>query len=128
MHEQQLAKSIKIKTRVRQVCVPSPLLFNCVLDVMMQKSTNHRRGITLGLQDRLEDLAYADDMCFLSHSFSDMQSKLNLISETVKIARMKSNIRKTNTISLNVNTERKFLIYGKEIDNVESVPSAIWAV
>ena len=42
------------------VTTPPP---NCVLDVVMQKSTSHRRGITWGLQDRLEDLDYADYIC-----------------------------------------------------------------
>ena len=65
----------------------SPLLFTYVLDVVMQKSTSHRRGITWK-QDRLEDLDYADDMCLLSHSFSHMQSKLNLTSETAKAAEL----------------------------------------
>ena len=50
-----------------------------------------------------------------------MQSKLNLIGDTAKIATLKINIPKTNTHSLNANAESKFLIYGKEID-------AIWVV
>ena len=38
----------------------------------------------------------------------------------MKIAGLKINIRKTNTLRLNANGERKFLINGKEIDNVKS--------
>ena len=44
--------------------------------------------------------------------FSDMQSILNLISETAKIAELKINIRKTNIHRLDANADRKFLIYG----------------
>ena len=56
----------------------------------------------------------------LAKSFflSEMQSKLNLSSETAKIAELKINIRKTNTLRLNANAELKFLIYGKDIDDV----------
>ena len=78
LHETQLGKSNKIKAGVRKGCVLLPLLFNCVLDVVMSKSAIHTIGFTRGLQDRLEDLDYTDDICLLSHSFSDMQSKLNL--------------------------------------------------
>ena len=49
-----------------------------------------------------------------------MQSKLNLISEIAKIAGLKINTRKTNTLRLNANAERKFLMYGKEIHDVVS--------
>ena len=98
----------------------SPLLFNRVLDIVMRKSTSHKRGIRWDLQDEFEDLDYADNICLLSRSFSNMQSKLNLIRETAVIAGLKINICKPNILRLNANAERKFLIYAKEIDDVES--------
>ena len=69
----------------------------------------------MGIQDRLEDL---DDKCLLSHSFSDMQSKLNVVSESAKIAILEIDIHKIKT--LNANAEEKFLLYGKKIDDVVS--------
>ena len=48
-----------------------------------------------------------------------MQYKLNLICKTAKKAGLKINIRKTNTLRSNANVERKFLIYSKEIDDLE---------
>ena len=52
--------------------VTTPVEGTVNLDVVMQKSTSHRRGFTWGLQDRLDDLDNADYICLLSHSFSDM--------------------------------------------------------
>ena len=48
-------------------------------------------------------------LCLLSHYFSDMWSKLNLVSET---ARLMINIHKIKTPRMNANAARKFLIYG----------------
>ena len=54
------------------------------------------------------------------YACSDMQSKLNLLSEVAKIAELKINIRKTKPIKINANAEGNFLIYGKEIDDMKS--------
>ena len=62
------------------------------------------------MQDRLEGLDYADDICLLSHSVSDMQPKLDLVSETAKLAELKMNSHKTETLRMNANAERKLLI------------------
>lgn len=67
-----MAQLRQLKIGVSQQCVLLTLLLNCVLDIVMQKSTSHRGGFTLSLQDRFEDMDYTDATCFLSHSFSDM--------------------------------------------------------
>ena len=43
------------------------------------------------MQNRLEDLDNADDICFLSHYFSDMPAYLNQVSETARLAGLKIN-------------------------------------
>ena len=48
LHKKQLEKSIIIKNGV-----PQELLLLPILDAVIQKSTNHRIGITWELQDRL---------------------------------------------------------------------------
>jgi hypothetical protein len=35
-----------------------------------------KRGLQWGLQDRLEDLDFADDICLLSQRYRDMEIKL----------------------------------------------------
>lgn len=120
LHEKQLSNKININSGVRQGCVLSPLLFNCVLDVVMNKATSHRRGITWGLQGRLEDLDYADDICLLTHTFSDMQSKLSLVQETASHAGLKINIGKTKTMRINVNNVQLLSVQNQSLDEVES--------
>ena len=36
-----------------------------------------KRGITLRLQESLEDMEYADDVCLVSHKYEHMQRKLD---------------------------------------------------
>lgn len=120
LHENQLSNKINICSGVRQGCVLSPLLFNCVLDVIMHRATRHRSGITWGLQGRLEDLDYADDICLLTHTFSDMQSKLSLVQEIASYAGLKINIGKTKVMRINVNNEQILYVNGQALAEVES--------
>ena len=58
-----------IKTRVRQGCILSPLLFGITIDGVMKRSMeNKTTGIKWLNNTTLEDLAFADDIALLSHS------------------------------------------------------------
>jgi len=57
-----------------------------VLDTALAKATDTPRGIRWTLTDRLEDLAYAHDICLLAHTFNDIRTKLQRLQhETVKV-------------------------------------------
>lgn len=58
----KLSRKIKVGTVEQQGCVVPPLLFNIVLDI----------GISWGLNGRLDEIENADDICLLSHRYSDM--------------------------------------------------------
>jgi hypothetical protein len=59
-HQGSLTEPIQVKSRVRQGCLLSPIIFLSVMDEVMRKVIgNHRRGITRSLQVQLEDLEYA---------------------------------------------------------------------
>jgi hypothetical protein len=48
----------------KEGCLLSPLLFILVLDEVMEKLVSRRhRGIQWGMNERLEDLEYADETC-----------------------------------------------------------------
>lgn len=49
--------------------------------VLMRDVTKEHCGIRWNLIDRLEDLDYADDIYLISHSFADMQAKINCLIE-----------------------------------------------
>jgi hypothetical protein len=57
--------------------VPSPIFFLLVIDEVLRKTIEgNERGITWRINEQLEDLVFADDVCLLSHRHSDMQEKI----------------------------------------------------
>lgn len=120
LHEGLKSNHISVKTGVRQGCILSPLLFNLVLDAIMRQSISTNNGIHLGLQTRLNDLDYADDICLLSQSYSELQQKINNISLNAAKVGLKINIRKTKSMRLNTNNEQPFKLLDKPLDDVES--------
>ena len=64
-----LTEDFAIRTRVKQGCVLSPLLFSLCIDWLMKRATmNVKRGITWTLMDTLEDLDFADDIVILEEA------------------------------------------------------------
>lgn len=88
-------------------------------DIMERSVGNVRRGIRWGLNDTLEDLDFADDICLLSHSFGDMQNKVNTLLEVIKGAHMKINVKKTKEMRLNSKKTDKVIINNNNIDTVQ---------
>lgn len=74
VHEGRVSDPSTVQTAVRQGCILSPILFLTVIDAVMRNVNRdrRRRGIQWGLINRLEDL----DLCLLSESYGDMQTKL----------------------------------------------------
>ncbi|CAF4944224.1 unnamed protein product [Pieris macdunnoughi] len=86
-HDDLISDDIQVHAGVRQGCLLSPLLFLVVLDGIMHRThQNKRRGIKWGLTNILEDLDYADELCLLSHTHRDMQSKLNDLEREARFA------------------------------------------
>ena len=64
--KQQL--NFQVKTGGRQGCVMSAVLFNLVIELVMQRLTEEQpRGIRWTLFDTLEDLDFVDDLALVSH-------------------------------------------------------------
>jgi len=68
-----------------------------------------KRGLTWRLQELLEDMEYADDVCLVSHKYEHMQRKLDDLWKESKKASLEINSSKTEEIR--VNTTVKVKVY-----------------
>ena len=76
-HEGKLSDFTEVRNGVRQGCILSRTLFLLILDrVMGRVKGSRKRGIQWSMKERLEDLAYADDICLLAQRFCDTEEKL----------------------------------------------------
>lgn len=118
VHKGKVGEKIAVMNGVKQGCVLSPLLFNIVLDSVLAKTNIAERGIRWSLTTRLEDLDYADDICFLSHTFNDMREKLKLLAREAEKVGLKINIGKTKEMRINTAIETNLHISDQPIERV----------
>lgn len=118
LHEGLKSNQIDINVGVRQGCILSPLLFNIVLDLVLAQSIAIDGGINLGLTSKLNDLDYADDICLISHNFSDMQQTLALISANAGEVGLKLNTTKTKSLRLNTANTHQFSLLDQHLEDV----------
>lgn len=118
LHKGKLSEAIPIRAGVKQGCVLSALLFNIVLDEVMKSALDGNMGIRWSMTNHLEDLDYADDICLLSHSFNQMQTKLaKLVKEAEKVGLI-INVKKTKSMRIFTNNEQNFNINDEPIEDV----------
>jgi len=73
---------MQINSGVKQGCILSPSGFQPASDrVVRYVLKGRKRGIRWGLNGRLEDLDFADDICLLSAKFRDMVIKMAKLRE-----------------------------------------------
>lgn len=113
-----LNNSVEVQTGVRQGCVLSPLLCNLVLDPVMREAC---AGIESGLNDRLEDLNYVDDICLLSHKYSDISPKLQAASNVGAQTSLKINVIKTKAMRINTTSRSLADRWKKWMNSIISV-------
>ena len=103
LHGGTMTEPIEVKTGVRQGCLLSPLLFLVVLDWVSKNAYEGKRlGLQWTLNQRLEDLDYADDLCLLTHRLTDMKVKGERLQETGGQVGLKINIQKTKEMRIGV--------------------------
>ncbi|XP_070493805.1 uncharacterized protein [Chironomus tepperi] len=120
LHESVQSESFVSLTGVRQGDLLSPLLFLVIMDKVMRSVTRGKpRGIVWSLNDRLEDLDYADDACLLTHTHQDMQGKLrDLEFESAKVG-LVINVKKTEEIRINAKNNAPLYIGEQTIKRVQ---------
>ena len=67
-HEGRMTEPLEMKTKVRQRCILSPILFLVSLDwVTMQAYGENKTGVQFAaVCEKLKDLEFADDLVFVS--------------------------------------------------------------
>lgn len=114
-----MGEKISIAVGVKQGCILSPLLFNIVLDVALNRAFKEPLGIQWGLLSRLEDLDYADDLCIFSHSHSDMSQKLLRLQEEANNVGLQINVAKTKEMRSNTPNNQDLYLSNRAIERVD---------
>lgn len=120
VHRGKLGRWFTVDSGVKQGCVLSPLLFLLVLDWVMRKVNNGRRGIQWTLTERLEDIDFADDLALMAQRASDMEESLPRLVRYAGQVGLKVNVIKTKLMRINTTVPCTLTIEGKTIGEVES--------
>jgi len=110
----------KIKTGVKQGCDLSGLLFLLVIDwIMRQGQENGRSGIRWKINNKLDDIDFADDIALVSSSFQQMDDKTKKLVTYASRTGLKINAKKTNLMRINNKEQRPIEVNGINIEDVE---------
>jgi len=74
-----------------------------------------KRGLTWRLQESLEDLEYADDVCLVSYKYEHMHGKLDDLWKESKKAGLVINSLKTEEIRVNTTVNQGLRLNGEDI-------------
>ena len=116
LHEGQLSDLIKTSSGVRQGCLLSPFVFLLVMDGVLRRALDgKKRGLTWRLQESLEDMKYADDVCLVAHKYEHMCRKLDGLWKESKKAGLEINSSKTGEICVNTIVKQRLGLNGEDI-------------
>ena len=73
------------------------------------------RGITWRLQETLEDMEYANDICLVSHKYEHIQRKLDDLWKESQKAGLEINSSKTEEIRVNTVVNPGLKLNGEDI-------------
>jgi hypothetical protein len=109
-----------ITTGVRQGCVLSPLLFNIVLNWVMNRSVRQTDGVVCSTSDTISELSYADDIVILQPDESSCQDLLDRISSNAGKLGLRIKPAKTKAIYFHLPSVPQLTVYGQHIEVTDS--------
>lgn len=111
---------------VKQGCPLSPILFNIILEGLLKYLSTSTAGYTLAGYN-INALAYADDVCVMATSKTDLQSILDRCKEFADWAGLVFNTKKCGSLYLVNHTSRLYVdhLYNSQL-GTEPIPALSW--
>ena len=105
LHEGRMTEPLEMKTKVRQRCILSPILFLVSLDwVTMQAYGENKTRIQFAaVCKKLKDLEFADDLVFVSQRIAYAWQKIESLQVVSKVG-LKVNVSKTKELKIGSNS------------------------
>ena len=102
-------KAFPLRSRTRQGCPLSPLLFSIILEVLATAIREEKQIKGIQIEKEIKLSLFADDMIFCTENSKDViRQFLELINEYSKVSGHKINIQKfLNSYTLNENQKEK---------------------
>ena len=89
-----------------------------MIDWILKRTTERRRGIAWLGEEVLEDIDYADDLGLLSETYEDMQEKTVKLGREAKSVGLKISIGKTKIMRINADRQDPVMLEGSVLENV----------
>ena len=114
----------KMDNGIRQGDVLAPTMFITYVDTLIQELNSQNLGIQFG-PEHINALMYADDMCLIAETESDLQAMIDTVSAWSRKWRLKVNVSKTCIIHFRPqNTTRTSVQFHYNGDPIEIVAQA----
>ena len=122
-----LTEAIQQRMGVKQGCPLSPLLFNLTIQGLLLGNDDLDGGYSFASGVKIRYLAYADDLCIVSHSKEDISSFIDCILEFTNWAGLPFRADKCAALSCINHTTRKYVESFSPGLNGDSIKPLKWA-